>query len=374
MINGWYYLAAIPVFALLILVHEFGHFITAKWAGIRVDEFALGFPPRLLSFKRGETTYSINLLPLGGYVKMPGENGETTDDDGHYDPRNFAAKPASKRLIVLLAGVVMNLILAVVLFAAAEAVGVPDYHPVIYSVESGSPAQAVGLRAGDHILAVNGQSITYWTQMQQDTQAAIMSYANAHKSATTAPVTLTIQRPGQSAQVIHVDARINPPKIKGVQQGAIGIAPDVNHPIHIRAPLWQAPFLGVRDIGTVTVETWQGIQAVIHGILPFNQAFSGPVGIVHITGQVASTVPVDGLYFVLFLTGALSLNLAFVNILPIPALDGGRILLILVELLRRGKRLSPEREGLVNLAGMAALLLIIALVTVNDISGLFAGR
>ncbi|HEY7975460.1 MAG TPA: site-2 protease family protein, partial [Ktedonobacterales bacterium] len=117
----WYdYLVAIPVFALLVLVHEFGHFITAKWAGIRVDEFAIGFPPRLMSFTRGETTYSINALPIGGYVRMPGENGETTNEAGTYDPRAFASKPASKRLIVLLAGVTMNLLLAIVFFSAAE--------------------------------------------------------------------------------------------------------------------------------------------------------------------------------------------------------------------------------------------------------------
>jgi regulator of sigma E protease len=370
MISGWYYLAAIPVFALLILVHEFGHFIAAKWAGIRVDEFALGFPPRLISFKRGETTYSINLLPLGGYVKMLGENGETTDDDGAYDPRNFAAKPASKRLIVLLAGVTMNLILAVVLFAAAEAVGSVQLRPVIGSIEANSPAQAVGLRAGDHILAVNGQSIKYFSDMQNDTSSAINAYANAHKNATTAPITLTVQYPGQPARTLTVNARITPPK----GQGAVGIQADQTNPYHIRAPLWQAPWLGVRDIGTVTVATWQGIQDVAHGKLPFSQAFSGPVGIVHVTGEVASTVPVDGFYLLFFLTGALSLNLAFVNVLPVPALDGGRVLLIIIELLRRGKRLSPEREGLVNLIGMAALLCLIALITINDIGNLFTGR
>src|SRR5512146_1391202 len=124
---SWSLLAAIPVFGLLIFVHEFGHFITAKWAGIRVDEFALGFPPRLLSVKRGETTYSLNALPIGGYVRMPGENGETTDENGNYDPRNFAAKPASKRAIVLVAGVTMNMLLAVVCFTVAEMVGQVNY-------------------------------------------------------------------------------------------------------------------------------------------------------------------------------------------------------------------------------------------------------
>src|SRR5258708_20820703 len=113
---SWYLLAAIPVFALMVLVHELGHFLTAKWAGIRVEEFAIGFPPRIASIKRGETTYSINALPIGGYVKMPGENGETVDEHGNPAPRTFRAKSAGKRAIVLVAGVTMNGILAIMLF------------------------------------------------------------------------------------------------------------------------------------------------------------------------------------------------------------------------------------------------------------------
>src|SRR5215469_398585 len=119
--SGWYLLAAIPVFGMLVLVHEFGHFLTAKWAGIRVEEFGIGFPPRLFGIQRGETLYSINLLPIGGFVRMPGENGETADASGQFDPRSFAAKPAGKRALVLVAGVTMNVLLAIVLFSAAEA-------------------------------------------------------------------------------------------------------------------------------------------------------------------------------------------------------------------------------------------------------------
>src|SRR5579871_6527443 len=136
--NPLYYLAAIPVFCLLVIVHEFGHFIVAKLAGIRVDEFAIGFPPRLISFRRGETTYSINLLPIGGYVRMPGENGETTDEHGRPDPRTFGAKPAGKRAIVLVAGVTMNIILAILLFTLAEAVGQETLSSYV-TVEKGSP-------------------------------------------------------------------------------------------------------------------------------------------------------------------------------------------------------------------------------------------
>ncbi|MEO7003311.1 MAG: site-2 protease family protein [Ktedonobacterales bacterium] len=368
MIAWYYYLAAIPVFALLVLVHEFGHFITAKWAGIRVDEFALGFPPRIAGIKRGETMYSINLLPLGGYVKMPGENGDMYDDSGTVDPRTFAAKPASKRLIVLLAGVTMNLLLAIVLFSAAEAVGQVQFPTTIGSVEQSSPAAAAGLAPGDRIITVDGQPVKYFSDVQTVTTQDIQKALAANKNATTAPIVITYRAKGSSVQkTVTVQARTKPP----TGQGYLGIGLDEQHAIHLSVPIWQAPIKGVQDVGTVTVETGQGIQQIIRGILPINKAVSGPVGIVSITGQVASSVPIIGWYWLLFLAGALSLNLAFVNILPIPALDGGRVLLVLIEVLRRGKRLSPEREGLVNLIGMGALLFLIALVTVSDVGNIF---
>src|SRR6185437_11715238 len=162
---SWYLLAAIPVFALLVLIHEFGHFITAKWAAIRVEEFAIGFPPRIFSIKRGETLYSINLLPIGGFVRMPGENGDVNDESGRYDPHSFAAKPASKRAIVLVAGVTMNLLLAWALFTAAELVGQVQFRPVAGQVVVGQAAAAAGMKSGDKIISIDGQSVTYFTDV-----------------------------------------------------------------------------------------------------------------------------------------------------------------------------------------------------------------
>src|SRR5947209_15205856 len=210
--NNWFLLAAIPVFGICVLVHEFGHFITAKWAGIRVEEFGIGFPPRLVGFHKkdsggweviwfsgksnpedtyavpeqhkytnaggvvnsipeaikGEnvlyetrpsdhTIYSINLLPIGGFVRMPGENGDINDPEGHYDPQSFAAKSAGKRIIVLVAGVIMNFLLAGVLFTIAYGLGEPTYPAVIATVVPNSPAAAAGLRSEDTIVSVNGK-------------------------------------------------------------------------------------------------------------------------------------------------------------------------------------------------------------------------
>ncbi|MFI5272437.1 MAG: M50 family metallopeptidase [Ktedonobacterales bacterium] len=366
--NPLFLLAAVPIFGLMVIVHEFGHFIVAKRAGIRVDEFAIGFPPRLFGIQRGETLYSINLLPIGGYVRMPGENGETTDDSGTYDPRSFGAKPARTRALVLLAGVTMNLLLAIVFFTAAEAAGTVQYYPLIQQVESNTPAQHAGLRAGDTIVAVDGQHVKYFS----DVTAAVVSATNAelaaNPKATTVPVRIVVQRPGASAPLsLAVNARISQdPNIP-----PLGIAADTNKVAAvIRPPLWQTPLLGVRDIGTVSVGTVRGIGAVIAGVIPWGQAFQGPVGIVHTTGQFASEIPQVGWGPILFLAGLLSWSLAFFNVLPIPGLDGGRLLFVVIEVLRRGKRVSPQREALVHLAGMAVLLLLVLLVTINDIGNL----
>jgi regulator of sigma E protease len=367
----WYaYLVAIPVFALLVLVHEFGHFITAKWAGIRVDEFAIGFPPRLVSFTRGETTYSINALPIGGYVRMPGENGEMTNEAGAYDPRAFASKPASKRLIVLLAGVTMNFLLAIVFFSAAEAVGQVQFRPVVATVAAGSPAAAAGLINGDTFISVSGQPVKYFSDVQQITGDDVAHTLKVDKNATTVAIPVVVRDPDGSVRDLTVDARTKP----AAGQGAMGIEADQNNPYHFSAPLWQAPILGIQDVGKVITATVQGIQQIVLGVLPLSQGLQGPVGIVHDTGMVAAAIPFSGWYYMFFLVGLLNLSLAIMNLLPIPALDGGRVLLVLIEVLRRGKRLSPEREGLVNLIGMAALLLLVAVITFNDVGALIAGH
>ena len=361
--NPLFLLVAVPVFGLLVIVHEFGHFIVAKRSGIRVEEFAIGFPPRLASIQRGETKYSINLLPIGGYVKMPGENGETTDASGAYDPRSFGSKSAGIRAAVLLAGVTMNFLLAIVLFSASEAVGHVEYPPVVAAVEKGSPADKAGLQVGDRIVAVNGHQIQYFSQLV-DLSNGIVSQLPDEP---TVPMDLDILHKGATQPVtITVNAR-HP---DNVHPGPLGITRTSSDAIAIRPPLWKAPLLGVQDIGKVTVGLYQGIGQVVRGVIPANQAVTGPVGIVNITGQTASEIGQVGFSPLLFLAAFLSLNLAIFNLLPVPGLDGGRLLFVLIEVLRRGKRVSPQREAIVHLIGMAVLLGFVLLVTINDVSNI----
>lgn len=401
MIN-WYLFAAIPVFGLLVLVHEFGHFITAKWAGIRVEEFGLGLPPRIVGIRKresggwevvwlgggrsaedqysdgkqtpfsgasggfsvlgdaGHTIYSLNFLPIGGFVRMPGENGDINDAEGKYDPGSFAAKSAGKRIIVLVAGVTMNVILAMILFTIAYGfIGEPTLRPVVGQVVPNSPAATAGLRTGDTIVKVKGQIIQNFTDLQ-----TIVNNDITHAGSNTiVPVLMSIRHKGDTATTdTTVNVRVHPPK----DQGPMGIIADDTQLTYVSVPLWQAPLKGIQHTVIVTGEFFQAIGQMITGAI--KPQLSGPVGIVQMTGKTAQSVTTEGWWPLLNLTAVLSLNLAIINILPFPALDGGRILLILIELLRGGKRLKPEREGLINLAGMAVLLTLMVVITISDVA------
>lgn len=410
--NPWFLLAAIPVFGICVLIHELGHFLTAKWAGIRVEEFGLGLPPRLVGFRKREsggweviwfngpgtaedtyedkkpvslqgstnekgssayplasdgatplhterhhTIYSLNLLPIGGFVRMPGENGEVNDEGGYYDPQSFAAKTAGKRIIVLAAGVTMNIILAMFLFMFAYGVGQPVSPAQVGQVEVNSPAQVAGLRSGDTIISLNGQPVRTWDDVVNTTNALV----NQHTNMKTVPIVVVARHQNQQETfTITVNARTNP----APGQGKMGIVV-TNNVMLVKYPFWQAPLRGIQQTYTVTNQFITTIGQMITGAI--KPQVSGPVGIVKFTGEVAQSVPTEGWWPILSLTAILNINLAVINILPFPALDGGRIFLILVELLRGGKRLRPEIEGMINLAGMAILLALMLIITVSDV-------
>lgn len=390
---SWYILAVIPVLGLLVFVHELGHFLTAKWAGIRVEEFGIGFPPNVVSIRKRErggwdvfwfgrgskedtstvqnpfsetdvaarppsTLYSLNLLPIGGFVRMFGEVGDTTDENGQYEPDSFAAKSAGKRIIVLCAGVFMNFLLAIVLFTIAYGVGqpLPSTQPLVGTVQPSSPAEQAGLRPGDLIQEVNGYKVNTFSAVTVQVTQAIKADNNQHDRV---PIRLTILHANEQQPVqVTVNARAHP----GPNEGAMGITAKIEL---LKTPLWQAPFQGIKQTFLFIHDYLKSIGQMIVGTQKVQ--LSGPVGIAQVTSTVAQSTVYEGWWPMLSLTSALSLSIAIFNILPFPALDGGRIFLILVEILRGGKRLKPEREGLINLVGFALLFILMIAVTISDI-------
>ena len=362
-------LVAILVFAVLVIVHEFGHFIVAKRAGVRVDEFAVGFPPRIWSIQRGETRYSLNALPLGGYVLMPGENGIVTDEEGVADPRSFAVQTAGKRAAIMVAGVTMNMFLAFIIYmgifgTVGTPVAVEQSTPTVGQVAVGSPAQAGGLQAGDTFISFDGTPV----HNPVDVNTAVTKLLKADTTtATTVPLTVIVNRHGVPT-TLTINARKVPPKGEG-PMGAI-----YQNQYHHYSTL-ELPGMALHTIFIGNFQAvGEGFHQILTGVIKPADAFTGPVGIVRITSMATSAVGTDGLTPIFTIMAFLSWNLAVFNLLPIPGLDGGRLFLLFIEVLRRGRRLAPEREALINLAGLGFLLSLILIITINDVIHIFNGQ
>ena len=346
----------IIVLSLLVFVHELGHFVMAKRMGMKVDEFGFGFPPRFWGVKRGETTYSINWIPLGGFVKIKGESGEQA-----HDPDSFASKKAWKRFVVLIAGVAMNLVLAVVLFSIGYMSGLPsiidDSLPASARVESqeitvmqvvdGSPAAEAGVVSGDVIESLDGKLFTsdveardYFAQEAADGVDVLVSKADGS----------------------YVTYTLASEYLESVDTTGVGIA-FVSTGL-VSYPFFQAIGQGVYTTYQFTIEILKAFGGLIADLVVRQEVavdLSGPVGIAVMTGQVAAM----GLIYLLQFTAVLSINLAIINVLPFPALDGGRILFLLIEKLR-GRAVNQNVEVAVHNLGFMLLMVLVALVTYKD--------
>lgn len=357
----------------LVLIHEFGHFLAAKKYKVRVEEFGFGLPPRIIGKKIGQTLVSFNLLPIGGFVRLLGEDGPPAG--GLKNKDSFAAKPVSARIVIVVAGVVMNFLLAVilfwyVLFGKNFQEQIPLFFPysffgvnqtnetviLVGDVAKKSPAEKVGITEGDRITKINDQKV-----VSADELISIVN-KNAGEM-----VALTVMDPEDNVRQIEVVPRTNPPKGEGplgVQLGAVTIAN-----LTYATPL-QKTFAGFTHSYNFTVYSFKILGSLIGSSIqnrtfaPVSQTVAGPVGITQLANNVLQTKSPVLPY--LNLIALLSLNLAIINIFPFPALDGGRLVFLVIEFIRK-KRINPEWEKKINTFGMIFLLGLILLVTILDI-------
>ena len=355
------------ILSVLVLIHEAGHFFVAKFFGIKVEEFGFGLPPRAFGIKRGETIYSINWLPIGGFVKLYGEDEAGTgavkikEQKISAKDRNraFFAKPVWQRALVVFAGVMMNFLLAVIIISVLfSVVGVQTGGDkvIVTQVVSGSPASESGLKAGD--------TIEYINQIQVTDPNQLVTITKQHLGE---KLTLKVKTVNSKEETLTLTPRKNYPP----DQGPMGVAISQNI-ITQKYPWYKAPFIGTYQ---ALQESWLilvGLGTVLTQL--FTKAsvpagVAGPVGIAELTGQFVQLGPSALLSFV----SLLSLNLAILNVLPIPALDGGRLFFILFEGITR-RKVDKKVESYTHAIGMAVLLILIALITLHDIIRLITGQ
>ena len=372
--------AAIFVFGLLVLVHELGHFMVAKLTGMRVDEFAIGFGPKLWSRKYGETLYAIRAVPLGGFNRIAGmdyeiiermgnEAEEKADDGGResgwrrYIPsvnrenvvmvpddegageRAYFRRPIWARMLMVLAGSFMNFILPLFIFFGIfyfSGVATPSPEPVIGAVMAEKPAAMAGLRQGDRILTIDGSEVTKWEDISRSIQGAEGK-----------PFKLTYQRDGEVRSTTLIPEE--EPESKRVIIGITSSA-DIHQP-----GLLEAAGLAAQKVFFVLMAMVGALIQLMLGSVGA-EALSGPVGIVQMTGEVAN----QGILPLLNFTAFLSLNLGLINLLPVPALDGGHFVMLVLEGLR-GKPLGPKAMYYIQAAGVTLLVSLMIFTTFNDL-------
>ena len=359
----------ILLLGVLVFVHELGHFVVAKWTGMRVDEFALGFPPRLFGVKRGDTTYAINALPLGGYVRI---HGEGADADQEPDERAFPNRPIWTRIVTIIAGVFMNLLFAFLVLTIAFSIGfyAPDpglatspgatllsSQVMISGIQKDSPADRAGLQPGDIVQSVKAGDLSEAKTLT--TLQELQTYTKQEQNRGEDQLQINYQRDGQDGQVT---ATINK------TGAALGVYIDAMSVV--RLPIWRSAVVAVQEIWAIITLTWQALGQFVHTLFyhaKLDGTVSGPVGIY----QAASSATRTGAMAVIFLAVELSVNLALLNILPFPPLDGGKLFFLLVELMFRRRVIRHEIEAGITYAGVAILFCLIVAVSINDIIHLF---
>lgn len=350
----------IGVLVLLILVHEWGHYIAAKLTGMRVDEFGVGFPPKLASTQRGETEYSLNALPIGGFVRIYGEDPTTLAETDPDYSRAFGNRPKWAQAIVLVAGVTMNALLAWALLTVvlmmgtptqvSEAEAGPSANLVVFDVLADSPAAAV-IPPGATIVGLTAEERT----LENLTPTALTEFVSQVGEE---PVTIDIIAPGDVARTVEITPQtgvITEDPDRAVIGVSLGLTEVVSLPFHEAVPA------GFTRSVELTQAIVQGVGSLILGQADWSQV-AGPIGIVGYVGDAAAV----GFAALLIFTAVISLNLAVINLLPIPALDGGRLVFVAIEAITR-RPIAPEWTARLNTAGFIFLILIMIAVSINDV-------
>ncbi|HEY0010717.1 MAG TPA: M50 family metallopeptidase [Candidatus Paceibacterota bacterium] len=352
----------ILILVLLIVVHEFGHFVVAKLSGMRVDEFGIGYPPRIAGFRKGETEYTLNALPFGGFVSIFGE-----DDTEAGSPRAFAARPRILQAATLVAGIVMNLLLGYVIISGMLAVGTPrsltaeeaartpDARLVVASVLPGSPAEKAGLQAGDTIKETTNAAGIFTT----NDPSAFTAYVS--DTVVSGPLTLVVERNGAlesltAAPETGVIAGEPERRALGISLATVGT---------LAVPWYLAPIEGAKLTWEITKQVGAGLIGFFGSVFTLSADLaqvSGPVGIAGAVGDAYD----QGLTPLFTITALISINLALINLLPIPALDGGRLLFVIIESITR-RPIPALFVRTVNVAGFAFLILLMLVITASDI-------
>lgn len=362
------FLLLIVILGLVVVVHEWGHYIAAKKFGVKVEEFGFGFPPRAKKlFKRGETEFTLNWIPFGGFVKLFGENPDDalrTDED---QARNMNSKAKWKQAVILVAGVFMNFVLAGVLFSAGFMTGMPmsvdvdtvaeNKHVVISNVQKGSPAQLAGLPAGVQLVSLDGNTEA------AATIPALQAYINAHANK---PVVVGYELEKDKLETVTIT-----PKENLATQGRAGIGVSLDYVGEVKLPFFKAVGEGFVTAGRMVAQIFIFFIKFIGGLFGSSTGVSsgdvtGPVGI---AGLATQAFKMGSVYLLTFIA-IISANLAVLNLIPFPALDGGRLLFLGIEAVTR-RKLNQNVVGWVNTIGFGLLIVLMLFVTYKDVVKLF---
>jgi regulator of sigma E protease len=335
--------------SVLVLVHEFGHFIAAKRIGVRVEKFSFGFGPKLFSVKRGDTEYLISAIPLGGYIKMAGD-----EPGGNLTGKSFEflSRSVWDRFIIIFAGPLLNYALAFLIFSIIFMFGNPTLTTEVGSLLKDYPAEASGLAVGDKVIKADGKDVKYW----EDMTAIIHKHLEG-------PITLTIEKNGKISD-IEIQPVVREVKDifgKSTKIAMLGIAPSQNIE-NVRYGFFESFSKGFRKVIDLTVITYRAIWSIITGSMSVKESMTGPIGIFIITGKAAQM----GLIYLLHLIAMLSASLAIFNLLPLPVLDGGHIFFLFIEKLR-GRPLSVKVQENIANVGVGLLILLTVFIFYNDI-------